>query len=71
MAALQYEEYVRLRGERSYSKRRTLESPDHESAGGGDDGDGGLTVLDGQLDGYAQTFPLLGGLGDIFTDFLG
>ena len=47
---------------------RLLEGLDDEGRGGGNDRDGGLTVLDGQLDGDAQTLPVTGGLGDIFTD---
>ena len=45
-----------------------LKGLDDEGRSGGNDGDGGLTVLDGQLDGDAQTLPVAGGLGDIFTD---
>ena len=48
-----------------------LEGLDDEGGSGGDDGDGGLTVLDGELAGDPQPLPVLGGLGDIFTDFLG
>ncbi len=47
---------------------RLLEGLDDKGRGGGNDGNGGLTVLDGQLDGDAQTLPVAGGLGDIFTD---
>lgn len=47
---------------------RLLEGLDDKRGGGGNDGDGGLTVLDGQLDRDAQTLPVSGGLGDIFTD---
>jgi hypothetical protein len=47
---------------------RLLEGLDDEGRSGGNDGDGGLTVLDGQLDGDAQTLPVTGSLGDIFTD---
>lgn len=50
---------------------RLLEGLDDEGRSGGNDGDGGLTVLDGQLDGDAQTLPVTGGLGDIFTDLCG
>ena len=50
---------------------RLLKGLDDEGRGGGNDGDGGLTVLDGQLDGDAQTLPVTGGLGDIFTDLCG
>ena len=44
---------------------------DDEGAGGVDDGDGSLTVLDGQLNGHSKTFPVSGGLGDVFSDLLG
>jgi len=49
-----------------------LERLDDQGGGGGDDGDLGLTVLDGELDGDAETLPVLGGLlGDVLTDLLG
>ena len=48
--------------------RGLLESLDNERRGGGNDGDGSLTVLDGQLDRDAESLPVAGGLGDIFTD---
>lgn len=48
--------------------RRLLESLDDERRGGRNNGDGGLTVLDGQLDRDAKSLPVAGGLGDIFTD---
>lgn len=51
--------------------RRLLEGLDDERRGGGDDRDGGLTVLDGELHGDAKTLPVASGLGDIFTDLLG
>jgi|SRR5690242_7982512 len=47
---------------------RLLKGLDDEGRGGGNDGDSSLTVLDGQLDGDAQTLPVTGGLGDVFTD---
>lgn len=47
---------------------RLFEGLDDERRGGGNDGDGGLTVLDGQLDSDAETLPVTRGLGDIFTD---
>jgi hypothetical protein len=50
---------------------RLLEGLDDEGGSGGNDGDGGLTVLDGQLDGDTETFPVTSGLGDIFTDLYG
>jgi len=49
---------------------RLLEGLDDERRGGGNDGDGGLTVLDGQLDGDTETLPVTSGLGNIFTDLL-
>jgi len=51
--------------------RRFLESADEKSRGAGNDADGSLTVLDRQLDGDAETFPVLGGFGDVITDLLG
>lgn len=50
---------------------RLLKGLDDEGRSGGDDGNGGLTVLDGQLDGDTETLPVTGGLGDIFTDLYG
>lgn len=50
---------------------RLLEGLDDEGRSGGNDGDGGLTVLDGQLDGDTETLPVTSGLGDIFTDLYG
>merc|ERR1711970_1467605 len=47
--------------------RRFLESTDEKSRGAGNDADGSLTVLDRQLDGDAETFPVLGGFGSDFT----
>ena len=55
---------------RQYRLRRTLESLDDKGRCGGDDVNLGLTVLDGELDGNAETLPRAGGLGDIFTDLL-
>jgi len=51
--------------------RRLLEGLDDERRSRGDDRDGGLTVLDGELDRDTETFPVTSGLGDIFTDLLG
>jgi len=49
-----------------------LEGLDEASSSGRNDGAGGLSVLDGELDGHAKSSPvLLGGLGDILTDLLG
>ena len=51
--------------------RRLLQGLDDEGSGRGNDVDGGLTVLDGELDSDLETFPVLGGLGDVVTDLLG
>lgn len=51
--------------------RRLLEGLDDQRRGGRHNGDGGLTVLDGESDGNTQTLPVTGVLGDIFTDLLG
>ena len=51
--------------------RGLLEGLDDKGGGGGNDRDGGLTVLDGQADGDAETLPVASGLGDVFTDLLG
>lgn len=48
--------------------RWLLEGLDDERRGRGNDGDGGLTVLDGQFDRDTETLPIAGGFGDIFTD---
>jgi hypothetical protein len=50
---------------------RLLESTDDEGRSGGNNRDRGLTVLDGELDGDTETFPVTGSLGNIFTNFLG
>lgn len=49
----------------------TLKSLDDKGGGGGDDGDRGLSVLDGELTGDSETLPVLGGLGNVFSDLLG
>jgi hypothetical protein len=49
----------------------TLEGTDDEGRGGGNNGDGGLTVLDSELDSHTETLPVTGGLGDVLTDLLG
>ena len=51
--------------------RGLLESANDEGRGGGDNGDSSLTVLDGELDGYAKTLPRGGRFCDIFTDLFG
>ena len=48
-----------------------LERLDDEGGSTGNDGDDGVTVLDGQADGDPEALHLLGGLGDIITDLLG
>lgn len=47
-----------------------LEGSDDERRGRRDDGDGGLSVLDGQADCDFQSLPFGCGLGDVITDFL-
>jgi hypothetical protein len=51
--------------------RRLLEGLDDKGRGGGNNGDSGLTVLDGQADGDTETLPVTSVLGDIFTNLLG
>lgn len=51
--------------------RRLLEGTDDKGGRGGDNGDGSLTVLDGELDGDTESLPVAGGLGDILSDLLG
>jgi hypothetical protein len=48
--------------------RRLLEGLDDKGRSGWDDGDGGLTILDGETDSDTETLPVTGGFGDIFTD---
>jgi len=48
-----------------------LEGLDDEGRSGGHNGDGGLTILDGELHGDAKTLPVAGGFGDIFSDLCG
>ena len=48
----------------------TLESLDDKGGSRGNNVNLGLTVLDRELDGYAETLPRRGRLGDIFTDLL-
>lgn len=59
-----------LYGVEHYKDVRTLESLDDKRRCGGNDVDLGLSVLDGELDRYAETLPRRGSLGDIFTDLL-
>ena len=49
----------------------TLTDLDDEGGRGGDDLDLGLPVLDGELDGDLEAFPVLRGLGDVVADLLG
>jgi hypothetical protein len=51
--------------------RGLLEGLDDQRGSGGHNGDGGLTVLDGETDGHTETLPVTSVLGDIFTDLLG
>ena len=51
--------------------RGLLQGLDDEGGGGWDDRDGGLTVLDGELDGDTETLPVTGSLGNVFSDLLG
>ena len=50
--------------------RWLLEGLDDEGRGGWNNGDGGLTVLDGKTDGNAESLPVTSSLGDIFSDLL-
>jgi hypothetical protein len=51
--------------------RGLLERLDDQRRGSGDNRDLRLSVLDGELDSYAQAFPVASGLGDILADLLG
>lgn len=50
--------------------RWLLKGLDDEGRGGWNNGDGGLTVLDGKTDGNAESLPVTSSLGDIFSDLL-
>lgn len=50
--------------------RWLLKSLDDEGRCGWNNGDGGLTVLDGKTDGNAESLPVTSCLGDIFSDLL-
>merc|ERR1719489_361276 len=50
---------------------RLLEGADEESRSAGNDAHRRLTILNGQLDGDAETFPVLRRFCDIITNFLG
>jgi len=45
-----------------------LEGADEQSGGAGDNAHSCLTILDGQFDRDAETFPVLSGFGDVVTD---
>ena len=64
---------VRMRAQKRVARSSllTLEGPDDERAGGGDNRDLCLTVLDSQLDSDSETLPVAAGLGNVFTDLLG
>merc|ERR1712002_59679 len=48
-----------------------LQGLDDQGSCGGNHRHLGLTILDGELDSDLETFPLLGGLGDVVTNLLG
>jgi hypothetical protein len=50
---------------------RLLEGLDDQGGSSGDNRHSSLTVLDGELDSYAQAFPVTGSLGNVFSDLLG
>jgi len=49
---------------------RFLEGLDDERRCGWDNTDGGLTILDGELHGNAETLPVTSSLGNVFSDLL-
>lgn len=51
--------------------RGLLQGADNEGRGRGNDSNGGLAVLHGQLDSHLQTLPFGSTLGDIITNLLG
>lgn len=51
--------------------RGLLEGLDDKGRGGGNNRDGGLTVLDGETDSHTETLPVTSVLGNVFTDLLG
>lgn len=51
--------------------RGLLQRTDDKGRSTGHDGDGGLTVLDGELDRDTEALPVASSLGDVFTNFLG
>lgn len=61
----------RKKGGQGSGRGLTLEGLDDERGGGRNNSDGGLSVLDGELDSDAEAFPVSRGLGDVFTHFLG
>lgn len=50
---------------------RLLEGLDDKGGSRGDDRDGGLTVLDGELDGDTESLPVASGLGNVLSNLLG
>lgn len=48
-----------------------LEGLDDEGGSRGDDRDGGLTVLDGELDGDTESLPVASSLGNVLSNLLG
>merc|ERR1712020_522665 len=50
---------------------RFFQSFDHQSGSRWNDVNLCLTILNSQFNGYPQPFPVLSGLGDIVTNFLG
>lgn len=48
-----------------------LKGLDDEGRGRGNDGDGSLSILYGELNGDAKTLPVGGCLGDVLSDLLG
>jgi len=55
---------------RPAQRRRTLQRADDQRRRGWDDGDLGLSVLDGELYGDPETFPSRGGFSYVLSDFL-
>ena len=51
--------------------RLTLQRLDDQSTGSRDDGNGSLTVLDGELASDSETLPVASSFGNVFSDLLG